>query len=128
MGQFFQIFNTDKMQKLNPQMFGDGMKFLEFGPNGYGTMYGLSVLMRKSTEGGGGDFHVQHGLADLLVGSWVGDRISIVGDYDEDAKDFWDNPDYVDISNDVVELLSKGDSYFKDRMDKYKELMANAGI
>ena len=128
MGQYFQIFNTDKMQKLNPQMFGDGMKFLEFGPNGYGTMYGLSVHMRKSTEGGGGDFHVQHGLADLLVGSWVGDRISIVGDYDEDAKDFWDNPDYVDISNDVVELLSKGDSYFKDRMDKYKELMANAGI
>ena len=33
MGQYFQIFNTDKMQKLNPQMFGDGMKFLEFGPN-----------------------------------------------------------------------------------------------
>jgi hypothetical protein len=112
MGQYFQVFNLDKKQKLHPHLFNDGLKLLEFGSSGQGTMFGLSLLLRQSSEFGGGDFNYKHGLVDLLLGSWAGDRISIVGDYDD--SDIYDHEAYVDISNDVVEMI-KLHPYFAEK-------------
>jgi len=117
MGQYFQIFNHTKKEKLHPHIFGDGLKLMEFGSSGMGTMLGLAVLLRDSTGNGGGDFQFNP-VEDSLVGSWAGCEISIVGDYDDSG--IYDNPNYYDISYDVVELLKKRDPYFRQHFnDRY---------
>lgn len=77
MGQYYKIVNIDKKQFLNPHRFGDGLKLLEFGSSGGGTMNGLAVLLANSNNRGGGDLRSDH----EIVGSWAGDRIVIAGDY-----------------------------------------------
>lgn len=104
MGQYFYVLNLDKRQYLNPHCFGDGLKLLEFGCSSEGTMTGLTLLLRKSTEGGGGDFNsdgyreegIPYRNSIEIVGSWAGDRIAIVGDYDDsklyqEARESWQN-------------------------------------
>lgn len=84
MGQYFYVVNMDKRQYLHPHCFDDGLKLMEFGLSGCGTMAGLALLLRRSSEGGGGDFdpgdNSSHAVE--IVGSWAGDRIVVVGDYD----------------------------------------------
>ena len=55
-------------------------------------------LLRKSSEGGGGDIQKDYQTA----GRWVGDRIVLVGDYDESK--LWDQSErkYKDISAQLV--------------------------
>lgn len=112
MGQYHYVANLDKREFLHPHKMGDGLKLLEFGASGSGTMLGLALLLAvsnkdDSTSGpfqgqrGGGDFHVwndpygdgrdvgdvtprDHDLARTIVGRWGGDRIAIIGDYAED--------------------------------------------
>ena len=104
MGQYFYVLNLDKCQYLDPHCFGDGLKLLEFGCSSEGTMTGLALLLRKSSEGGGGDFDpdgyrgegIPYRNSIEIVGSWAGDRTAIVGDYDEselyqEARASWQN-------------------------------------
>lgn len=111
MGQYHFIANYDKKEFLHPHKFDDGLKLLEFGQSGEGTMFGLAVLLAASNTPearGGGDLHPwidghgSHGderqlkgdpkraewLMTNVVGRWAGDRIAIIGDYaePEDAK------------------------------------------
>jgi hypothetical protein len=86
LGQYHFICNVDKHEYLHPHRFGDGLKLLEFGSSGDGTMLGLAVLLAASNDRGGGDLHIPEGeraalLNEYIVGRWAGDRIVIVGDY-----------------------------------------------
>ena len=77
MGQCYRIVNIDKKEYLNPYVFGDGAKLLEFGSSGSGTMCALACLLANSNNRGGGDLRSEN----PLIGSWAGDRIVIAGDY-----------------------------------------------
>jgi hypothetical protein len=79
MGQYYHIVNLTKKQYLHPHHFGDGLKLLEFGSSGSGTMLGLAVLLANSNGRGGGDLQSEN----PIIGSWAGDRIVIAGDYAE---------------------------------------------
>ncbi|MBP7936882.1 MAG: hypothetical protein KA354_19750 [Phycisphaerae bacterium] len=77
MGQYFVIVNLDKQEYLDPSSLGCGSKLLEIAAND--CLNVLAFLLRQSSEGGGGDIHKPYHNA----GRWAGDRIAIVGDYDE---------------------------------------------
>ncbi len=76
MGQYYKIVNLDKRQYLHPHKFGDGLKLLEFGAGGSGTMCGLAILLADGNGRGGGDLRSNASV----IGSWAGDRIVIAGD------------------------------------------------
>lgn len=146
MGHYHLICNLDKKQYINPPHFdsgdgyGHGMKLLEFGSDQMGPMTGLAILLAEQNKGrarGGGDLHPWNGgpgyegsetpkmdpaeeerLMTEIVGSWAGDRITIIGDYwnpdDPVASSVeggpWgtdlDNPEeWTDISKDVVKTI-----------------------
>lgn len=84
MGQYHMPINITKGQFLHPHDFGDGLKLLEFGSGGY-TMTALAFLLSTSNGLGGGDLFIPEDAPDVikdLIGSWAGDKIVIVGDYD----------------------------------------------
>lgn len=112
MGQYFNVVNLDKKEYLHPHKFGDGLKLMEFGCSGNGTMLGLALLLRQSNESGGGDFH---GEDNGMLGRWANDRIVIVGDYDESGVYNKLEDEYLDISSAVVELMELDDYVREDR-------------
>lgn len=77
MGQYFYIVNLDKREYLDPLEIGCGMKLWEIAANP--CLNVLALLLRQSSEGGGGDIRKPYASA----GRWAGDRLVIVGDYDE---------------------------------------------
>lgn len=77
MGQYYKIINLDKKQYLNPHKFGDGLKLMEFGSSGDGTMLALAVLLVEGNNRGGGDLRSDH----PIVGTWSRNRIVVAGDY-----------------------------------------------
>ncbi len=122
MGQYYKIVNLDKKEFLHPHSFGDGLKLLEFGASGGGTMMGLAILLSDGNGRGGGDLDSEK----PLVGSWAGDRIVITGDY-ADENHFTSKNDkgkdgkrinlyavaensFKDISYDVISVLC--DDYY----------------
>lgn len=105
MGEYFYIVNESKKQYLHPHRFGDGLKLMEFASSGHGTMLGLALLLRKADESGGGDFHGN--LDAPLLGSWAGDSIVIVGDYDSSGLYDKASAEYEDISTKVVALMAE---------------------
>jgi hypothetical protein len=80
MGQYHYICNLDKKEYLHPHDFGDGLKLMEFGCSGEGTLLGLTILLAASNGRGGGDLRSED---TEYVGRWVGDRLAIIGDYYE---------------------------------------------
>ena len=78
MGQYYKLVNTDKQVVVARDMRGTD-KFFEWLYNNQAR--DLVWLLRQSSEGGGGDIPDPHRYATL--GRWAGDRISLVGDYDE---------------------------------------------
>lgn len=117
MGQYFIVVNLDKKQFLHPHRLGDGLKLMEFGCSGCGTMTALAVLLADSNGRGGGDFPAD----DPLVGSWAGDRIVITGDYGDEGRFVKQknmnlyqvaSEEYINISDSVREMLCK-DPYIK---------------
>lgn len=100
MGQYYYIVNLDKRQYLHPHRFDDGLKAREFGSGG-GTIKALSMLLTKSDGGGGGDWHDDSGIA----GSWAGDRIWIVGDYDSSKLYDKASKEFEEISSKVIPVL-----------------------
>jgi len=82
MGQYYYVVNLDKREYLHPHRMGDGLKLLEFGSSGRGTMLGLAVLLADGNGRGGGDLRSNR----PIVGSWAGDRIVIAGDYADEGN------------------------------------------
>ena len=90
MGQYFKALNTDKMEVVCPWCIGGGAKLWEWAANPQGAIF--TLLLRKSDEGGGGDFYGYHkGCGEgspipcplsPIAGRWAGDRVMLVGDYD----------------------------------------------
>jgi hypothetical protein len=78
MGQYFIIVNLDKKEWIKPHDLGAGAKLWEFSANRM-PMAALALLLRKSSESGGGDIEKDYKSA----GRWAGDRVVVVGDYDE---------------------------------------------
>lgn len=84
MGQYYKICNINKREYLHPHSMGDGMKLLEFGLSGMGTMAGLSILLADGNGRGGGD--ISEDPVSEIVGRWTGDRIVIAGDYADKGR------------------------------------------
>ena len=116
MGQYFIVVNLDKKQFIHPHKFGDGLKLLEFGCSGCGTLTALTLLLRQSTDGGGGDYSGDN----EFVGSWAGNKITIVGDYDESKLFEKAFEEYEDISIEIREAF-KDDSHLAESL---KEIVA----
>lgn len=79
MGQYHMVVNLDRREYLDGHAFAEGVKLMEFGPSGDGTMMALAILLARDSGRGGGDFDG----TSKLVGSWAGCRIAICGDYGE---------------------------------------------
>lgn len=101
MGQYYYIVNIDKKQYLHPHRFGDGLKAVEFA-SGYNTMRALAYLLTKSDGGGGGDYKDD---PSGIAGSWAGDRIWIVGDYNSNKLYDVAHDEYTEMSEVVIPLL-----------------------
>ena len=92
MGQYFKAINLDKKEYVCPWCLGGGAKLWEWAANPQGSIF--TLLLRKSSEGGGGDFfgyHKGYGEGspvpdDLIAGRWAGDRVCLAGDYDESRR------------------------------------------
>jgi hypothetical protein len=82
MGQYFKVVNVKKREYINPHMFNDGMKLMEFGMSAGGTLTALAVLLADGNGRGGGDLNSSNDI----IGSWAGDPIVIAGDYADDGK------------------------------------------
>jgi hypothetical protein len=111
MGQYFIGVNYDKKQWIHPHRFGDGLKFLEFSGTASGFLAGLALLLRKSSEGGGGDWLGYSSPADAraefpVVGSWAGDSIAIVGDYDDSQAYHTAMDSYRDVSFEIMKAMA----------------------
>jgi hypothetical protein len=101
MGQYFIVVNMTKKEYLYPHAFNDGLKATEFG-SGRRTLSALHVLLTKSSGGGGGDYQDD---PTGMIGSWAGDRIWIVGDYDKSKLYDKAQKSYTDISNKIIPIL-----------------------
>ena len=110
MGQYFIGVNETKCQWIHPHRFGDGMKFREISNTGGGFMAGLALLLRRSGEGGTGDWGGSYSPPNALerypvVGSWAGDSIALVGDYDKGTLYVEAQDSYRDVSFDVMRAM-----------------------
>lgn len=82
MGQYHKIVNLDKKQYIHPHQLGAGLKLWEQLASHPGTGAALIVLLASASNGAGGGDITQ----DPIVGSWRGDRIAMIGDYDDDVS------------------------------------------
>jgi len=111
MGQYHIPVNITKKEFLDPHMFGDGLKLMEFGLSGCGTLSGLTILLSNANGRGGGDLHSEN----PIIGHWAGDQIVIAGDYGDEGEEFTQNPsenlydeankNYKDVSAEVLFAL-----------------------
>ena len=114
MGQYYKIVNLDKKEFLDPDVFGEGIKLMEFAWEGK-TLRGLTFLLRKSEPYYSlGDMHFPDTCKNKKdywskwIGRWTNNRIAIVGDYDPSGiyqKCNEDTQEYEDISATVIQML-----------------------
>jgi hypothetical protein len=104
MGQYYLVINKTKKEYLHPHEFGSGLKACEFLSDGRVTQ-GLGLLLIKTDASGGGDLSSESNL----IGSWAGDEIYIVGDYDSSNLYDFASKEYKDVSADVIEALQDDD-------------------
>ena len=126
MGQYHIIVNVNKCQYLNPHKLGDGLKLLEFGCSGCGTMTALALLLADSNGRGGGDLNVKNDPY-KLVGSWAGDAIVITGDYGDPGKLYRTAPEDdkpTDERGNELNLYSYAQAAFCDISKPIKEVMS----
>lgn len=88
LGPSVVVYNHDKHETITPTLLGDGPTLPEVIDQGWmgGTGTALTILLVASCKGGargGGDYDGTH----PLVGSWAGDRISVVSTVEGDARD-----------------------------------------
>lgn len=110
MGQYFKAVNLDKREYVCPWCIGGGAKLWEWAANKQGAVF--TLLLRKSDEGGGGDFYGYRKGVDEggpircplspIAGRWAGDRVALVGDYD--SSQLWGELSrYRNISQELVD-------------------------
>lgn len=132
MGQYFKAVNLDKTEYICPWCIGGGAKLWEWAVNSQGAIF--TLLLRQSSESGGGDYGSigpqivelkdgedlsyiigravsREGVpieipADSIVGRWAGDRITLVGDYDESGL-YRKAKMYTNISKALVEVWNQ---------------------
>ena len=75
MGQYFRLINYDKKEFVDPWNIGGGAKLYEWCAN-YQEAGIIPFLLRKSSQGGGGDIQKNYRTS----GQWAGDKIALVGD------------------------------------------------
>ena len=110
MGQYFKAVNTDKREYVCPWCIGGGAKLWEWAANTQGSIF--TLLLRKSDEGGGGDYYGYHrGCGEggaiqcpvsPIAGRWAGDRVVLVGDYDSSGL-YGSLTEYRNISQELVD-------------------------
>lgn len=126
MGQYFIFVNKTKKEFIHPHKLASGLKFWEILASPVATR-ALCFLLRRSNEGGGGDFHGKtfQEKKTEYCGRWAGDSIEIVGDYDEsniydlckDPSELASHNKWLLENNRKDEVLTKKDLY-KDITDK----------
>jgi|SRR5690349_1766844 len=110
MGQYFLIANITKKEYLIGNCAGHGLKFIEQ----YNTMVLLRYLIRQSTEGGGGDIDYDG----KYCGRWAGDRITMVGDYDESHLFDKAQNKFINITHGVLDEWNSVVEYDDDKIER----------
>ena len=119
MGQYFIIANDTKREFLHPHTLGGGLKFMEL-VSSPTVWYGFALLLHSSDGHGGGDWCcMAPELRDEhpVVGSWAGDAVYIVGDYDSSNRYDTARNDYRDVSFDVLGAMCR-DTYWREQVRK----------
>jgi hypothetical protein len=98
MGQYYKLVNQDKKEVVVSWDIGGTAKFFEWLYNNQARV--LVWLLRQSNEWGGGD--VQQAEQYQTLGRWAGDRITLVGDYDQ-SKLYQEADGYHNISHELYE-------------------------
>jgi len=101
MGQYFILVNLDKREYICPWCIGGLGKLREWVLNDQVRVF--PFLLRKSSQYGGGDIQEAYKFA----GRWAGDRIVLIGDYDESGLYHEAFETYRDISKDLVEEFNR---------------------
>ena len=130
MGQYFKAVNLDKHEVVCPWCMNGGAKLWEWAANTQGSIF--TLLLRKSDEGGGGDYYGYHKGCDeggpircqvnAIAGRWAGDRVCLVGDYD--SSKLWEElPKFRNITKELVETWNA----FIDLPDRKLSFRPNCG-
>lgn len=96
MGQYFRLLNLDKREYVDPWDVGGVAKLWEWCANNQCRV--IPFLLRQSSEGGGGDIQEDYSLA----GHWAGDRVVLVGDYDDSKLFDIAEKEFMNISKQLV--------------------------
>lgn len=129
MGQYHIVANLTKKQFVNPSGLGLGVKQAEhfFGERNIGQAIYLLTCVPERRGGGDiivGDFK--------FIGSWLGDRIAVVGDYSVDE----DLPSYPGFGNVYRECSDRLDLMYdccgigktKDLDNPWRDITADLAI
>jgi len=104
MGQYHEVYNLDKKERINPHSIDNGLKLYEQVGHIGSTSTALFALLANSNGRGNGDFP-EH----PMIGRWAGDRILIQGDYyspdDQASHNESELEAFTDISKDVAKML-----------------------
>jgi hypothetical protein len=125
MGQYHSLFNLDKLEIVNPHDLGFGAKQREHSGYGNGSLADiLYVLIAYKEERGSGDWANDNRdfpefTNGVFKGRWHGDRVAVIGDYNElgdlspewaDALDGFNaegKPKFKDISDEIRPFVDK---------------------
>jgi hypothetical protein len=104
MGQYHEIYNLDKKERINPNSIDNGLKLYEQVGRIYTSATALFALVANSNGRGGGDFPPHD-----VIGRWAGDRILVQGDYakptDQGYVPAGELESFTDISDKVASML-----------------------
>lgn len=103
MGQYFIAVNETKKEWVSPWDLGGVAKLWEWCANKWAGIF--PYLLRQSSEGGGGDVDDSTKLE--YVGRWAGDKVCLVGDYDDSKLYEKAEKDFTNISKPLLEEYNK---------------------
>jgi hypothetical protein len=99
MGQYFRPVNVTKREYVDPWDIAGLAKLWEWCANHWAGIF--PYLLRKSNEGGGGD--VDNADTTCYAGRWAGDKVYLVGDYDESGLYERAEAEFTNISFDLAQ-------------------------
>lgn len=102
-GQYYKLVNLDKKELIDAWTMNSGAKFWEIANNLPAIWH---FLLYKSSDSGGGDWHDAEDNTNSNLGRWAGDRVVLIGDYDDSDmnENVWDQEKgYTNISLKILE-------------------------